>query len=108
MRPSSATGTPELFGPSRTPDSVNFYSWKPRRAGRAEGYGAADVIDLCTQSALPLLPPPLRLLLAPWGYPPARARLTDLRRAAHQGDVSAQFTLGWMYEHGNDTPDERR
>ena len=63
--------------------------------------------DLCTQSALPLLPPPLRLLLAPWGYPPARARLTDLRRAAHQGDVSAQFTLGWMYEHGDGTPLDR-
>ena len=64
--------------------------------------------DLCTQSALPLLPPPLRLLLAPWGYPPARARLTDLRRAAHQGDVSAQFTLGWMYEHGDDVPQDHR
>ena len=66
------------------------------------------MIDLCTQSALPLLPPPLRLLLAPWGYPPARARLTDLRRAAHQGDVSAQFTLGWMYEHGDDVPQDHR
>ena len=44
------------------------------------------MIDLCTQSALPLLPPPLRLLLAPWGYPPARARLTDLRRATYNGD----------------------
>ena len=64
--------------------------------------------DLCTQSALPLLPPPLRLLLAPWGYPPARARLTDLRRAAHQGDVSAKFTLGWMYEHGDDVPQDHR
>ena len=45
--------------------------------------------------------------MAPWGYPPARARLTDLRRAAHQGDVSAQFTLGWMYEHGDGTPLDR-
>ena len=87
---------------------MNFYSWKPRRAEGAGRKGAADVIDLCTQSALPLLPPPLRLLLATWGYPPARARLTDLRRAAHQGDVSAQFTLGWMYEHGDDVPQDHR
>ena len=64
--------------------------------------------DLCTQSALPLLPPPLRLLLAPWGYPPARVRLTDLRRAAHQGDANAQFTLGWMYDDGDGVPQDYR
>ena len=46
--------------------------------------------------------------MAPWGYPPARARLTDLRRAAHQGDVSAQFTLGWMYDDGDGVPRDYR
>ena len=41
-RPSSARGTPELLGPSRTPGNANVYSWKPRRARRAEGSGAAS------------------------------------------------------------------
>ena len=33
---SSATGTPPRFGRSRTPGTVNFYSWKPRR-GEGDG-----------------------------------------------------------------------
>ena len=64
--------------------------------------------DPSTQSALPLVPSPLRQLMAPWGYQPTRTRHADVRRAATQGDVSAQFTLGWMYEHGDDVPQNHR
>ena len=35
--------------------------------------------DPRTQSALPLVPPAVRSLLAPWGYPPCRMSLYILR-----------------------------
>ena len=61
--------------------------------------------DPRTQSALPLVPPAVRSLLAPWGYPPCRMSLYILRTIANSGTVAAQFTLGWMYEHGDDDND---
>ena len=61
--------------------------------------------DPRTQSALPLVPPAVRSLLAPWGYPPCRMSLYILRTIANIGNVAAQFTLGWMYEHGDDDND---
>ena len=62
----------------------------------------------CTQSALPLAGAPARRMLAPWGYPPTRAPLLTLRGAADANDRSAQFTLGWIYEHGADVPQDYR
>ena len=47
----------------------------------------------------------MRSLLAPWGYPPCRISLYILRTIANSGNVAAQFTLGWMYEHGDDDND---
>ena len=61
-----------------------------------------------SQSALPLAGAPARRFLAPWGYPPTRAPLLTLRTAADAGDLSAQFTLGWIYEHGADVPQDYR
>ena len=61
-----------------------------------------------SQSALPLAGAPARRMLAPWGYPPTRAPLLTLRTAAVAGDLSAQFTLGWIYEHGADVPQDYR
>ena len=63
---------------------------------------------VCSQSALPLAGAPARQLMAPWGYPPTRAPLATIRAAAHAGDLSAQFTLGWIYEHGADVPQDYR
>ena len=63
---------------------------------------------VCSQSALPLAGAPARRFLAPWGYPPTRAPLLTLRTAADADDLSAQFTLGWIYEHGADVPQDYR
>ena len=63
---------------------------------------------VCSQSALPLAGAPARQLMAPWGYPPTRAPLATIRTAGHAGDLSAQFTLGWIYEHGADVPQDYR
>ena len=63
---------------------------------------------VCSQSALPLAGAPARRFLAPWGYPPTRTPLATIRTAGHVGDLSAQFTLGWIYEHGADVPQDYR
>ena len=114
MPPSSATGTAPRSERSRTPVNANFSRWKPRRAARAAGSGVNPddrphnrpcVLPICAAACRR---PRSGSLIAPWGYPPTRAPLATIRAAAHDGDLSAQFTLGWIYEHGADVPQDYR
>ena len=46
-----ATGTLPLFGAFPTLDKLSVYSWKPRRAPRAVGFGADDDRPCCATKA---------------------------------------------------------
>ena len=99
------------FPSTRQREFLQLEAQARRRAPRAmESTPMTDLITdpVCSQSALPLAGAPARRFLAPWGYPPTRTPLATIRTAGHVGDLSAQFTLGWIYEHGADVPQDYR
>ena len=117
MRPSSAKGTPPLFGPSRTPGTLRFYSWKPRRAPRAMGpmtMAARDTPDQRARREPARRPltwfdsPEEQALIAPWNAGRG-APLADVQHAAEQGHAQGQLNLADAYHHGEGVeknPDE--